>query len=98
MNFDPTLSVENNELANLNVSQNFPNPFANETTVLFNLKETANVSYTVVDLTGKVVANVNEGTTRSEEHTSELQSRPHLVCRLLLEKKKHNTAPTVPLQ
>src|SRR5205809_5367971 len=28
---------------------------------------------------------------RSEEHTSELQSRLHLVCRLLLEKKKHNT-------
>src|SRR5256884_1509682 len=30
---------------------------------------------------------------RSEEHTSELQSRLHLVCRLLLEKKK-NTNPT----
>src|SRR5215813_15056074 len=29
-------------------------------------------------------------TDRSEEHTSELQSRPHLVCRLLLEKKKKN--------
>src|SRR3989442_9237179 len=29
---------------------------------------------------------------RSEEHTSELQSRPHLVCRLLLEKKKKKTA------
>src|SRR3989442_5324297 len=28
---------------------------------------------------------------RSEEHTSELQSRPHLVCRLLLEKKKENS-------
>src|SRR5690554_7693144 len=28
------------------------------------------------------------GRIRSEEHTSELQSRPHLVCRLLLEKKK----------
>src|SRR5690554_7149475 len=28
------------------------------------------------------------GNVRSEEHTSELQSRPHLVCRLLLEKKK----------
>src|SRR3989442_11391807 len=28
---------------------------------------------------------------RSEEHTSELQSRPHLVCRLLLEKKKNKT-------
>src|SRR5205809_5725895 len=30
-------------------------------------------------------------TSRSEEHTSELQSRLHLVCRLLLEKKKINT-------
>src|SRR3989442_4748163 len=30
--------------------------------------------------------------TRSEEHTSELQSRPHLVCRLLLEKKKRSIA------
>src|SRR5690554_7285115 len=33
---------------------------------------------------------------RSEEHTSELQSRPHLVCRLLLEKKKkHNNSATL---
>src|SRR3989442_10852027 len=34
---------------------------------------------------------------RSEEHTSELQSRPHLVCRLLLEKKKSPThrPPTI---
>src|SRR5690606_41116430 len=31
--------------------------------------------------------------TRSEEHTSELQSRENLVCRLLLEKKKKNTQP-----
>src|SRR3989442_12022994 len=31
------------------------------------------------------------GRQRSEEHTSELQSRPHLVCRLLLEKKKRST-------
>src|SRR5690554_7675108 len=32
--------------------------------------------------------------TRSEEHTSELQSRPHLVCRLLLEKKKNKQENT----
>src|SRR2546422_2005075 len=32
---------------------------------------------------------------RSEEHTSELQSRLHLVCRLLLEKKKQRTHATV---
>src|SRR2546421_959785 len=31
---------------------------------------------------------------RSEEHTSELQSRSDLVCRLLLEKKKNNITPT----
>src|SRR3712207_8847628 len=31
-----------------------------------------------------------EHVARSEEHTSELQSRQYLVCRLLLEKKKHN--------
>src|SRR5690625_5882747 len=31
---------------------------------------------------------IAKSTTRSEEHTSELQSRGHLVCRLLLEKKK----------
>src|SRR5438874_3756404 len=32
---------------------------------------------------------------RSEEHTSELQSRRDLVCRLLLEKKKQTKSPTV---
>src|SRR2546422_7772905 len=34
-----------------------------------------------------------EGGVRSEEHTSELQSRLHLVCRLLLEKKKTKYTP-----
>src|SRR5699024_11356334 len=34
----------------------------------------------------------NRITSRSEEHTSELQSRFDLVCRLLLEKKKHTTS------
>src|SRR3712207_9034542 len=32
----------------------------------------------------------SDGGARSEEHTSELQSRQYLVCRLLLEKKKKN--------
>src|SRR5437870_13189218 len=36
------------------------------------------------------VTDPNPGDQRSEEHTSELQSRGHLVCRLLLEKKKKN--------
>src|SRR2546422_4220221 len=37
------------------------------------------------------------GRRRSEEHTSELQSRLHLVCRLLLEKKKDLNAAKVPI-
>src|SRR3712207_7341483 len=35
------------------------------------------------------------GAVRSEEHTSELQSRQYLVCRLLLEKKKTNIIPNI---
>src|SRR3712207_7220946 len=38
--------------------------------------------------TGLDVHVICSGKTRSEEHTSELQSRQYLVCRLLLEKKK----------
>src|SRR3712207_8884524 len=41
-------------------------------------------------LTQSILRNVAVG--RSEEHTSELQSRQYLVCRLLLEKKKKHTA------
>src|SRR2546429_5966374 len=57
------------------------------------------------DLTGQVIARVvslaADLEDRSEEHTSELQSRLHLVCRLLLEKKKKNkyvTTSTSPSQ
>src|SRR2546422_7268049 len=35
------------------------------------------------------IVEIRSQVTRSEEHTSELQSRLHLVCRLLLEKKKY---------
>src|SRR2546429_6626229 len=64
---------------------------------------TTSIRGVVTDKTGAVIAaakvslnNVGQAltretstsSTRSEEHTSELQSRLHLVCRLLLEKKK----------
>src|SRR3712207_8690918 len=49
----------------------------------------------VSDVSGKAIANLAteelKHPARSEEHTSELQSRQYLVCRLLLEKKKHNS-------
>src|SRR5690554_7018894 len=50
---------------------------------------TGNQGLLVYTLFHGVGAGLNNG--RSEEHTSELQSRPHLVCRLLLEKKKKIT-------
>src|SRR5437870_6746849 len=48
------------------------------------LSELVGLDLDDVNLSGRVVR------VRSEEHTSELQSRGHLVCRLLLEKKKLN--------
>src|SRR5436305_11076091 len=47
--------------------------------------EFSNIAFAIVTAT-------STSTTRSEEHTSELQSRPHLVCRLLLEKKNYRFA------
>src|SRR3989442_4371399 len=43
------------------------------------------------DFKPKGYLELKPNSSRSEEHTSELQSRPHLVCRLLLEKKKKRT-------
>src|SRR3712207_8990112 len=39
----------------------------------------------------ELTTSIPSTTSRSEEHTSELQSRQYLVCRLLLEKKKNTT-------
>src|SRR3712207_7204001 len=49
------------------------------------LREKANAHPSMVGL------DLASTSSRSEEHTSELQSRQYLVCRLLLEKKKKNT-------
>src|SRR3712207_8273359 len=40
------------------------------------------------------ISGISRASGRSEEHTSELQSRQYLVCRLLLEKKKSTTEET----
>src|SRR3712207_8188659 len=52
----------------------------------------------VEEMSGKggvvlVTGSLYTGAPRSEEHTSELQSRQYLVCRLLLEKKKYTYQP-----
>src|SRR5258707_7851118 len=45
------------------------------------------------DVAAAGAASASISRSRSEEHTSELQSRQYLVCRLLLEKKKENPRP-----
>lgn len=62
------VSVEESENSVINVAQNVPNPFSNNTLINYTLTETANVSLTVVDLAGKVVATYNEGTRGAGEH------------------------------
>src|SRR5690625_5918507 len=58
-------------------------------TVMKDLLPTLNNDTDVPQLIDKIVKEGGNGiSNRSEEHTSELQSRGHLVCRLLLEKKK----------
>src|SRR3712207_7194394 len=51
----------------------------------------ASDSFKVAQNSSANVLDVLFNDSRSEEHTSELQSRQYLVCRLLLEKKKKNT-------
>src|SRR3989442_4615665 len=61
------------------------------TTLFRSIRAPRDVGRRIQQLTNRVALQVTAerlAEARSEEHTSELQSRPHLVCRLLLEKKK----------
>src|SRR5437899_7999304 len=64
-------------------------------TTLFRSREQRNPATRGKHLEGRPIRQPRRGggqiPKRSEEHTSELQSLRHLVCRLLLEKKKHKT-------
>src|SRR2546422_5636937 len=69
-------------------------------TTLFRSTEPTTATVTKFDLTTRKTEPFLGGirafvVSRSEEHTSELQSRLHLVCRLLLEKKKKKHASPV---
>src|SRR2546422_4962698 len=66
--------------------------FADEVpSTVANFEKLANSSFYDGTKFHRVISNfkIQGGDPRSEEHTSELQSRLHLVCRLLLEKKKN---------
>src|SRR5690625_5807775 len=71
-------------LKNINLIQAHLNPELRLSTILLTMYDGR------TNLSHEVAAEVREHF-RSEEHTSELQSRGHLVCRLLLEKKNIDT-------
>src|SRR2546430_13595292 len=64
-------------------------------TTLFRSDETFARRSTVGRRVLVTIRNPDVRDTRSEEHTSELQSQSNLVCRLLLEKKKKNHIPYI---
>src|SRR5438445_2254197 len=57
-------------------------------------KEVDDAASVLFEFRGFAIRSSFQDGTRSEEHTSELQSRQYLVCRLLLEKKKQNRQRT----
>src|SRR5258708_13033795 len=67
-------------------------------TTLFRSVPTAAIATSAVIICGFQKSKWMKSSHRSEEHTSELQSPDHLVCRLLLEKKKHISLFTSLLQ
>src|SRR5690554_44387 len=81
------LAKEKDTLSQKNSLKVYPNPFED----YFVIESSVIDKMVIQEPSGRIVLQkeVSKGENiRSEEHTSELQSRPHLVCRLLLEKKK----------
>src|SRR2546427_13173516 len=73
-----------------------PSSIAKETTGLITINGTVAINGTRAEsgqtlFSGSTIRTDTESESRSEEHTSELQSQSNLVCRLLLEKKKQKT-------
>src|SRR5690606_40646446 len=81
--FKEDLSVDHEALKNI-VTYNIENG-----TDYLVISGTTGESVTITKAEKKAIINTVKETNQSEEHTSELQSRENLVCRLLLEKKKN---------
>jgi hypothetical protein len=65
--------VDMNKLAS-SVDQNFPNPFSRTTNITYELGSDSDVSITVMDLTGRVVMDVQQGHQASGKHTVQLDA------------------------
>ena len=67
LNFDPSLSLEENSTS-LTIGKVFPNPTSGETTINYSLANASTVNVEVVDITGKIVYTLNNGTEVAGAH------------------------------
>jgi hypothetical protein len=67
LNFDPSLSVEENT-SSISIGNIFPNPTSGETTINYSIANASTVNVEVVDITGKVVYTLNNGTEAAGGH------------------------------
>src|SRR5438445_8404890 len=88
------IATATSEIYTLSLHDALPISVSHETIVL--PKRLVTVTFVICGGTRSATAVDHERHGRSEEHTSELQSRQYLVCRLLLEKKKNNRLCNVP--
>ncbi len=70
-------SVEEVASTNFSVGQNMPNPFGENTIINYELNEAANVSVEIMDLTGKVVTTINNGTQAAGAYTLALSANDY---------------------
>ena len=70
---DEYLNVDEVE-TNFSISQNFPNPFGSSAVINYELNEASNVSVEIVDVTGKVVTTINNGTQAAGAYTLNLDA------------------------
>jgi len=74
LNIDQTIGVEEVENLNLTLYQNQPNPFDNTSTINYTLATASDVTFDVVDVTGKLVYSNNLGKVNAGQHKLELNS------------------------
>lgn len=72
--FDESLNADDFEQDGFAIGQNVPNPFNNSSYINYSLNESSDVSFTVVDMTGKTVMNIDKGTQAAGQHRIDLDA------------------------
>ena len=74
LDFDPNLTIDEAAMNAISLGQNMPNPANDVTTINYTLNSAANVTFTVTDITGKMVYSSTEGTMPAGTFVKELNT------------------------